>query len=74
VQKDDQQSIFAPAGSVENFDPIEMQILQAAADAITVDLMLSRLQIDIETLQNKLFELSLDGKIAQDAMGFWKRV
>lgn len=72
--KDDQQSIFTAAVISENFDSVAVQILEVAADAITVDLMASKLQIDLHVLQNKLFELSLDGKIAQDAMGFWKRV
>jgi DNA processing protein len=74
--KDDQQKLFIPAkstGPVAELDQIALQILQVASTPITVDLMLSKLQLDVGILQNKLFELSLDGKIAQDELGFWKR-
>lgn len=76
LQEKDQQKLFKPAiktSLMSANDPIALQILQVASMPITVDLMLSKLQIDIDILQNKLFEMSLDGKMAQDAMGFWKR-
>ncbi len=66
-----QQKIFTPVMPV---DDLSLQILQCAVVPITADLLLSKLSIDVGSLQTKLFELSLDGKIAQDGMGFWKRV
>jgi DNA processing protein len=72
-EKKSQQKIFAPATFVAPLDDLSMQILQQAVVPITGDLLLSKLQVDVNVLQNKLFELSLDGKIAQDGMGFWKR-
>ena|SRR3990167_9566278 len=71
--KKDQQSLFVPA-KAEKLDEISRQILQTAFTPMTIDFMASKLQIDVHFLQNKLFELSLEGKIVQDAMGFWKRV
>ena len=60
--------------SSQKFDSLSDQILQIAVEPITADLIMSKLQLDMDTLQNKLFELSLDGKITQDAMGFWLRL
>ena len=58
----------------EKIDSLSDQILQIAVVPITADLIMSKLQLDMDTLQNKLFELSLDGKITQDTMGFWLRL
>jgi DNA processing protein len=73
-----QQPLFVPAEKIDisngALDDLSSQILQYATVAITADLLMSKLQIDLHSLQNKLFELSLDGRIAQDAMGFWKRL
>lgn len=55
-------------------DDVAQQILHIAVIPVTADVLLSKLGIDLDVLQNKLFELSLDGKIFQDAMGFWKRI
>lgn len=68
-----QQSVFI-AASQEPVDQLALEILQCAVEPITADLIISKLNLDVDTLQNKLFELSLDGRIAQDAMGFWKRL
>lgn len=65
-----QKTIFAATGPC---DDLSLQILHCAVSPITADLLLSKLQVDVDVLQTKLFELSLDGKIAQDGMGFWKR-
>lgn len=76
VTKNDQQKLFVSASVMQpvlEIDQISLQILQVASVPITIDLMLSRLQLDVDLLQNKLFELSLDGKIIQDELGFWKR-
>jgi DNA processing protein len=72
--KKSQQKIFASPVSVAFVDDLSLQILHVAMVPITADLIISKLKIDVDTLQNKLFELSLDGKIAQDSMGFWKRL
>lgn len=72
-EKKSQQKMFIPASCNSSIDDLSAQILQCAVVPITGDKLITALQIDVETLQNKLFELSLDGKIAQDGMGFWKR-
>ncbi|MBP6892187.1 DNA-processing protein DprA [Candidatus Babeliales bacterium] len=72
-EKKSQQKIFVQPVQAMPFDDLSNQILQQAVVPITGDLLLSKLQVDVNVLQNKLFELSLDGKIAQDGMGFWKR-
>ncbi len=71
--KKSQEQIFIPSASTQVIDDLSFQILQISVIPITADLILSKLKIDVETLQNKLFELSLNGKIVQDSMGFWKR-
>ena len=68
-----QQKVFTSAAVAAPFDDLSSQILQHAVVPVTGDLLLSKLKVDVDILQNKLFELSLDGKIAQDGMGFWKR-
>ena len=59
---------------VDQADDLSRQILQCAVVPITADMLIAKLGLNMQTLQNKLFDLSLDGKISQDAMGFWKRL
>jgi DNA processing protein len=65
-----QQSVFQPP----LHDELSTQILATCTSAISADYLVSKLNVDIMALQNKLFDLSLEGKIEQDAMGFWKRL
>ncbi len=60
--------------SNSKIDSCSDQILQIAVMPVTADFIMSKLQLDMDTLQSKLFELSLDSKITQDAMGFWVRL
>lgn len=60
--------------SSDDFDGLKGQILQQVVVPVSADMLLGKLKIDLATLQGYLFDLSLEGKIAQDGMGFWKRV
>ncbi|MBI2353016.1 DNA-protecting protein DprA [Candidatus Dependentiae bacterium] len=53
-------------------DPINALILQHTLQAVTTDDLSRILSIDLDLLHEKLFHLSLDGKIEQDCMGLWK--
>ena len=55
-------------------DDLNQQILHCLITPISVDLLMNKLSIDLSVLQNKLFDLSLEGLIEQDSMGFWKRL
>ncbi|MDP3788078.1 MAG: DNA-processing protein DprA [Candidatus Chromulinivorax sp.] len=57
--------------------PISKQdavILEKLLQPRSTDELLSRLDIPLEDLMQKLFDLSLEGKISQDMMGLWKRI
>lgn len=41
---------------------------------VSTDALLSKVEYDADELNNKLFDLSLEGKIEQDMMGLWKRI
>lgn len=58
----------------DQYDSVAQEILQIAVLPVTADMLIAKMGIGLAALQDKLFELSLDGKISQDAMGFWKRV
>lgn len=68
-----QQKLFEPA-VVDQSNDLARQILQCAVVPITADMLMTKLGVQMQILQNILFDLSLDGKISQDAMGFWKRL
>ncbi len=71
-----QRQLFRLATITEKIErnPIHEQILYHCVTAITADYLLSKMKIDMSSLQEALFFLSLEGKIEQDAMGFWKRL
>lgn len=60
--------------STDDLDAVKRHILQCVVVPVSADTLLGKLGIDLITLQNYLFDLSIEGKIAQDGMGFWKRV
>lgn len=51
-----------------------INVLKFLASPLTADSLLSKMKISTTELQQILFDLSLDGKVEQDAMGFWKRL
>ncbi len=55
-------------------DDVERAVLHYTVVPVTAEALLTKVGISLDLLQSKLFELSLDGKIAQDGMGLWKRV
>lgn len=62
------------ASKVDNsFDAIEGLILQWATSPISIDDLLVKVGVTAPELHDKLFMLSLDGKIEQDCIGLWKR-
>jgi len=58
----------------DDLDDLSRAIMHCTVTPITSQALLSRVETTLDELQRKLFELSLDGKIAQDGMGMWKRV
>ncbi len=61
-------------GSEKAYDKDEIAILEKLLVATSTEDLLYNLQIPLEDLLSKLFNLSMDGKIIQDIMGLWKRV
>jgi DNA processing protein len=59
---------------VLDLSDVSLAILHYTVVPVTAQALLTKVGVGIDLLQSKLFELSLDGKIAQDGMGFWKRV
>jgi len=66
--------------SVQMKLPIESQsreeiiILENLLVSRPIDDLLGRVDMSLEDLMQKLFDLSLQGKISQDIMGLWKRI
>lgn len=58
----------------DTLDVADRLILQHTLSPITLDDLIAKLSIDPMLLHEKLFTLSLDGKIEQDCMGLWKRI
>ncbi len=59
---------------VELQDPIDQQILQHTIIPVTMQDLMVKVEVEQGVLHEKLFSLSLDGKIEQDCMGLWKRL
>ena len=55
-------------------DRFEHAILERLLVARSTDDLLGLLDLSLEDLMQKLFDLSLQGKISQDIMGLWKRI
>lgn len=60
--------------SMTSYDPDEVALLEKLLVARSTEDLLSHLDISLEDLLQKLFDLSLQGKISQDIMGLWKRI
>lgn len=56
-----------------NLDDIERLILQWATVPVSIDDLHIKVGVASHVLHDKLFMLSLDGKIEQDCTGLWKR-
>ena len=52
----------------------EKLILEITLIATSTETLLSKIDLSLDDLNLKLFNLSLDGKITQDMMGLWKRI
>jgi len=52
----------------------EKVILDASLRAVSVEELLRVTNLSFDDLMQKLFDLSLEGKISQDIMGLWKRI
>ena len=59
---------------IEQVDQLDIAILDQLLKSKSTDDLLSHLDISLEDLMQKLFDLSLQGKISQDIMGLWKRI
>lgn len=57
----------------DSFDEVERLILQWATVPVSIDDLLFKVGVAAPVLHDKLFMLSLDGKIEQDCTGLWKR-
>ncbi len=49
-------------------------LLSLMSGAVSIDELCERTGLDVAHLQNKLFELQLDGKVEQNFTGMWQRV
>ncbi len=56
-----------------NMDKQASFILSSINMPLSLDNLSIKLNLDIEVLQEKLFDLELDGKIRQNMAGFWER-
>lgn len=52
----------------------ERSILEITLVATSTETLLSKIDLSLDDLMLKLFNLSLEGKITQDMMGLWKRI
>jgi DNA processing protein len=52
----------------------DVAILEKLLKPASTEDLLSNLDLSLEDLMQKLFDLSLQGKISQDIMGLWKRI
>ncbi len=68
------KSKMVDVAAYEGLDDLSRAIMHCTVTPITSQALLSKVEATLEVLQNKLFELSLEGKITQDGMGMWKRV
>lgn len=59
---------------IMSIDRQDQNILDQLLVARSTDYLISILDLSLEDLMEKLFNLSLQGKISQDMMGLWKRM
>lgn len=52
----------------------QQRLIDAVCVPMAADQLMKKLDLDLSSLQAILFELSLDGVISQDGMGYWKRL
>jgi len=57
-------------GSSENSDPI----IECLKEALSIDELTLKLNMDVSVLQDRLFELQIAGKVQQNFAGYWERV
>lgn len=74
VDPDVQIQLPLALATSESCDPQEIAILQYLLQAKSVEDIGLHLDLSLEDLMQKLFDLSLAGKIEQDMMGLWKRI
>lgn len=71
----DEKSKLSGSGLADNsIDRQDAAILDQLLKPKSTEDLLSSLDIPLEDLMQKLFDLSLQGKIDQDMMGLWKRI
>jgi DNA processing protein len=73
-QKSAQEMVRQLSLPMEPMDDNEIAILDKLLQPKSTDDLLSHIDISLEDLMQKLFDLSLQGKISQDIMGLWKRI
>lgn len=77
IEQDQQLSVFSakPLGTILRSryqqGSLEQLVLDALVTPMSADYLIQKMDIDLETVQNVLFILSLDGAIWQNEMGFW---
>ena len=76
IDKVQQLSIQQPVTKVSqgSVNELDQQILRCMVMPVSIGDILLKISVEPQKLQEKLFELSLDGKIEQDCMGLWKRI
>ena len=62
-----------PISNTTQYDEAEQLILQYTVQPVSIDDLLTKTHLTASILHDKLFSLSLDGKIEQNAMGLWQR-
>ncbi len=60
--------------NMRSIDLQEKMILERLLQSRSTEDLLKMVDMPLEDLMQKLFDLSLDGKIEQDMMGLWKRI
>ncbi len=61
-----------PISRLQRKDPLEQAIVMILSIPMSFDHLLSKTKADMMDLQSALFNLSLEGIILQDGMGFWR--
>ncbi len=77
TMQDLQMQLPLTDGSINMIDSIDQHdknILEKLSQARSTEDLLQVLDLCLEDLMQKLFDLSLQGKISQDMMGLWKRI
>lgn len=78
VENHDQQIALPLGKNIQDhefsIDQQDRAILQQLLQSRSTEDLLKVLDISLEDLMQKLFDLSLEGKVEQDMMGLWKRI